>query len=483
MSSSLVIVIALVVVVIVAAVLGLVSRYRVPGAEEAFIVTGTGKGARGKVYKGTGTFVLPVVQKATRVSLSSVKADLRTQTPAQDGIKLNIQAMALVKVGDEPEDILRAGPRFTDDLDKIEDQAIDQLSGELRSIVGTMTAKEVLTNREKLTAQVRGQVAENLRVQGLVLDAFNILEVEDADGKYFADLAAPERAEQAKIAANARSVAKADSDRVAAEQDRIAKQAQIANDQAVIEQQRQLDVERQEARKITERAAAEADAAKPLAEAERRLIQTEKDNEVAARQAELRQTQLDAEVIRPAQAERQAAAERAEAAKVEQIARAEAEARTVQLRGEADKAARIAASQAEAESIRVRGTADAETIKLRGAAEAESIRVKGAAEAQAIEERAEALAKLDEVGQLELVVNGLPAIVGAAAEPLSGASITLVGKDTSAVTESVVGGVSQLLPALKEATGIDLGGVLTGMTGNLDSMANGDGTKGEAEKR
>ena len=46
-------------VLLILFILLLLSRYRVPGAEEAFIVTGTGKGHQGKVYRGTGTFVLP----------------------------------------------------------------------------------------------------------------------------------------------------------------------------------------------------------------------------------------------------------------------------------------------------------------------------------------------------------------------------------------------------------------------------------------
>ena len=92
-------------VLLILFILLLLSRYRVPGAEEAFIVTGTGKGHQGKVYRGTGTFVLPVVQRATRVQLSSVKADLDTSTPANDGIELKVRGVAVVKVGDTPEDL------------------------------------------------------------------------------------------------------------------------------------------------------------------------------------------------------------------------------------------------------------------------------------------------------------------------------------------------------------------------------------------
>ncbi|MEP9394613.1 SPFH domain-containing protein [Gordonia sp. VNK1] len=451
--SSIIVIVGVAVAALVVLIVALISRYRVPGADEAFVVTGTGKGQTGKVYRGTGTFVLPVVQKSTRVSLSSVQATLNTSTPANDGIELAVSATAVVKVGDEPEDVLKAGQRFRDDTDKIKAFVTQQLSGELRSIVGTMTAKAILVDRKALIDQVAEAIKTNLRTQGLALDSFSINEVSDADGRYFQDLAAAERAEQSRIAHIAQANAESASAIAAAQAEREAEQARIANQQAVIEQQRQLDVERQEARKITERAAAEADAAGPLAEAERRLIQTEKDNEVAAKAAELRQTQLDAEVKRPAEARRFETEQNAAAEKAQRIAEAEAQARTVELQGEAQKKAKIAAAQADAQSTELRGRADAEATRLRGEAEA-----------QAIEARAKALAEMDTVGQLELILTKMPAIVEAAAKPLAGASVTLIGSDTDGITQSVAKSAVGALETIRSTTGIDLAEMLGGIS-------------------
>ncbi|MGW5522012.1 flotillin family protein [Gordonia sp. NPDC003950] len=451
--SSIIVTIGVAVAALVVLIIALISRYRVPGADEAFVVTGTGKGQTGKVYRGTGTFVLPVVQRSTRVSLSSVQATLNTSTPANDGIELAVSATAVVKVGDEPEDVLKAGQRFRDDTNKIKSFVTQQLSGELRSIVGTMTAKAILVDRKALIDQVAEAIKTNLRTQGLALDSFSINEVSDADGRYFQDLAAAERAEQSRIAHIAQANAESASAIAKAQAEREAEQARIANQQAVIEQQRQLDVERQEARKITERAAAEANAAGPLAEAERRLIQTEKDNEVAARAAELRQTQLDAEVKRPAEARRFETEQNAAAEKAQRIAEAEAQARTVELQGEAQKKAKIAAAQADAQSTELRGRADAEATRLRGEAEA-----------QAIEARAKALAEMDTVGQLELILTKMPDIVAAAAKPLAGASVTLIGSDTDGLTQSVTKSAVGALETIRSTTGIDLAEMLGGIS-------------------
>lgn len=419
MSPILIAVIAAVVLLVVIVLL-LLSRYRVPGAEEAFIVTGTGKGHQGKVYRGTGTFVLPVVQRATRVQLSSIKADLDTSTPANDGIELKVRGVAVVKVGDTPEAILKAGPRFGDDLNRVKALVTEQLSGELRSIVGTMTAKSILVDRQALVDQVAQSIKEILGNQGLLLDSFSINDVQDSDGQYFSDLAAKERSDQAAIAAQSR-----------AEAHRVAEQSRIANEQAIIEQQRELDVERESARQATDRAAAEADSVRPLVEAERRRIQVEKDNEVAEQQARLRDTQLDAEVRRPAEAELYAAQQRAAARKAEIVAEAEAR--------------------------------------------AESIRITGQAEAEALEKRADALGKLDSVGQLELVLGKLPEIVRAGAEPLSEASITLIGDDVSPLTKSAGSGLVSSLEMIRGTTGIDVAGLLSSLgadkeqSGTVDS--------------
>lgn len=408
MSSSVLIAIIVAVVLLVLIVLLLLSRYRVPGAEEAFIVTGTGKGHQGKVYRGTGTFVLPVVQRATRVQLSSIKADLDTSTPANDGIELKVRGVAVVKVGDTPDDILRAGPRFGDDLERVKALVTEQLSGELRSIVGTMTAKSILVDRQALVDQVAQSIGEILSNQGLLLDSFSINDVQDSDGQYFSDLAAKERSDQAAIAAQSR-----------AEAHRVAEQSRIANEQAIIAQQRELDIQRETARQATDRAAAEADSVRPLVEAERRRIQVEKDNEVAEQQARLRDTQLDAEVRRPAEAELYAAQQRAAARKAEIVAEAEAK--------------------------------------------AQSIRITGEAEAAALEQRADALGKLDAVGQLELVLGKLPDIVRAASEPLTEANITLVGESVDPLTRSAGSSLASGLEIIRGTTGIDVAKMLTSL--------------------
>jgi flotillin len=90
-----------------------VSRIKVAGPNEAFIVTGR-KGRRiesadglrshdlsgQKVVMGASVFVLPVVQKLQVMDLSSRRIHVEiTGAVSKQGIRANLQGVAIVKVG------------------------------------------------------------------------------------------------------------------------------------------------------------------------------------------------------------------------------------------------------------------------------------------------------------------------------------------------------------------------------------------------
>jgi flotillin len=76
-----------------------------------------------------------------------------------------------------------------------------------------------------------------------VLDSFSINDVQDSDGQYFSDLAAKERSGTGR---HRRTVARGGASRGRTEPH--------CQRQAIIEQQRELDIEREQARQATDRA-------------------------------------------------------------------------------------------------------------------------------------------------------------------------------------------------------------------------------------
>lgn len=143
----------------------------------------------------------------------------------------------------------------------------------------------------------------------------------------------------------------------------------------------------------------------------------QKNIELAQKRAERKAAELQETVVKPAEAAQRETELRAEAAKIQAIKEAQAEAEAKKLDAEA-----------EAAMISQRGQAEAEAIAARGQAEAEAILRKGLAEAEALEKKAEALAKMNEAGKLQMVMDILPAFAQAIAEPMSKiGNVTVIG--------------------------------------------------------
>ena len=344
--------------VVLLVLLGLliVSRYKVAGPQEAYIVTGRrGKEVRNavtgqvstdlsgqKVVMGGGVFVLPFVQRLHVLDLQSrrIPVQIRGAVSGQ-GVKLNLDGVAIVKVGGNEDSVRAAAQRFLQQQDEVETFTQETLAGSLRAIIGGLSVEQIIRDRAAFAQRVADEAESSLTGQGLVLDTFQIQDITD-DGTYLSDLGRPEAARVQQLAA----VAEAQS-RQAAEQSRLAAEQQIAISE------RELMLKRAEIKSETDAAAAQAAASGPLAQADRdQAILTEQEK-VAVRQAALKERQLDTEVRKPADAERyrvetEAAARRqsailtAEANKAAAIAAAEAEAEKARLTGEGDKSRRAA---------------------------------------------------------------------------------------------------------------------------------------------
>ncbi|WP_204163699.1 flotillin family protein [Nocardioides solisilvae] len=467
------------VVLVVLLVLLVTSRYKVAGPNQAFIVTGRkGKAVLNpetgalstdlsgqKVVLGGGVFVIPFVQKLATLDLSSrrISVQIRGAVSGQ-GIKLNVEGVAIVKVGGNADQIRLAAQRFLAQQDEIESFTQEVLAGALRSIVGGLTVEQIIRDRAAFAQRVADESENSLTGQGLILDTFQIQDVTD-DGTYLADLGRPEAArlsQQARIAeANARQAAE---------------QAQIAAEQEIAVAQRTLALKQAEIKAETDAAAATAAAAGPLAQADRdQAILTEQEK-VAVRQAALTERNLETEVRKPADAarykvEQEAEAQRtaeiaaAEARKAATIAAAQAEAEKARLSGEAEKSRRTALAEAEAvegarrgEAEKARRIAEAEATRAEGEATAAATLAVGQAEAEAMDKRAEAFAHYNDAAVLQMLIEVLPQIAREVAAPMAAIDqLTVVSTEgAGALPRQVNDNVVQTLNMLKTSTGLDL---------------------------
>jgi flotillin len=268
--------------------------YRVPSANEALLIAG-GKGANGapfRVVTGRGAFVLPVFRKAQFLTLAMFEAEVSEPCVTRQGIALNVTAVIAAKVGNDAESIVNAGQRFLSDQAQMSVLTGRIFAGHLRSIIGSMTVEEIITERQKLATEVLEGSKEEMARMGLIVDALQIQSIDDMKLGYIAAMAAPHNAAIQQAA----QIAQAAADQASAEaqQESLRKQAEYERETAVTKAGYAAE---------TQAAQAKAAQAGPLAQAlaQKDVIDTQAD--LARRQAELRQQQLVAEVIKPAEAE------------------------------------------------------------------------------------------------------------------------------------------------------------------------------------
>jgi flotillin len=463
-------------------VMFVLSRIKVAGPNEAFIVTGrkgrsvqAADGSRStdmsgqKVVMGASVFVLPVVQKLQVLDLSSRRIDVGIKgAVSKQGIRAELHGVAIVKVGGTEDAIRAAGQRFLHQQDEIENFTREVLAGALRSIVGRLTIEEIIRDRAAFASAVAEEAEHSMTNQGLVLDTFQLQDIL-AEGSYLQDLGRPEAARVLKDAAIAEARA-----RQAAEQERLLAEESIAV------AQRNLSVKQAAVQAEVDAARARSAAAGPLAQAERDQAILSEQQLVAERNAELKQRQLDTEVRKPADAARYKVEQEAEAARnaavlaadakrQATIAAAQAEAEQSRLIGEGERARRAALAEAnaiegakEGEAEQRRRTAIADAIEREGQAEAAAILARGQAEAEAMARKAEAFAAYGEAAVLDLLVRVLPEVVEAASRPMSSIDkMTVISTDgATSLTKSVAGNVAQGLQLGSDLTGIDLAGLL-----------------------
>ncbi|WP_037640128.1 flotillin domain-containing protein, partial [Streptomyces flavochromogenes] len=215
--------------------------------------------------------------------------------------------------------------------------------------------------------------------------------------------------------------------------------------------QRTLYLKQAEIKAQTDEAAAQANAAGPLAEAARRQDILTEQEKVAARQAELTDRQLDTQVRKPADAARYQAEQEAEARRIALVKEAEADAQRARLTGEGEKARRAALADA---------------VRIEGEAQAAAIAAKGSAEAEAMQKKADAYAQYGDAAVLQMLVEVLPQVVAKASEPLSAVEkMTVISTDgASQLSRTVADNVAQGMELLSSTTGVDLAQLLQGIT-------------------
>ncbi|OHU99957.1 flotillin family protein [Mycobacterium talmoniae] len=487
---------SLVLIVFVAAVAALlllvglpviyVKNYIKVPPNEVAVFTGRGQP---KVVRGGARFRVPGIERVDVMSLEPFNVSIKLQNAlSNNGVPVNVEAVGLVRIGSADEAVQTAVQRFlTSDLEDLQHQINDILAGSLRGITATMTVEDLNSNRDSLARSVVEEAGADLARIGMEVDVLKIAGISDFNG-YLESLGQRRIAEVKRDAAVGTAEAERDAQIQSAKARQEGSVAQAEADTAIATANQKRDVELARLRAQTEAENAQADQAGPLAHAraekdvgiaieQAEAARVQARIEVEQRRAEQAQAALQADVIAPAEAQRQADIARAEGQRQSAILTAQAQAEAARQSGEAQADARKAAAdavrverQAEADGARASLVAEAEGTKARLIAEAEGTKAKLLAEAEGKKKIAEALNSYSaEAARMLMLPDVLSSVVEAtqaAASPLSEIErLSIIGGagDTRDALGGLLGisplSLAKVLETLK-ASGIDVAAML-----------------------
>lgn len=451
----------------------LASGYVKAPTDRAFIISGLKK--EPKVLIGCAGIKIPYLERKDELLLKQISIDIKTNgyIPTQDFIGVNIDAVAKVRLRTDPEGIKIAMRNFLNMNEQEICQALtDSLQGNMREIIGTQPLKELCTNRKDFGDQVQTKAQVDMKSLGVEIISCNIQKIDDEKGLIVAlgqdNMSQIQKSASIAKAQAQRDVAVAES---AAEKD--ANDARVAAQAEIAKRNNELEIKKAELKIISDSKKAEADAAYKIQEQEQeKAIQTttvnaqiakaEREAELKQREVAVMQQSLEAEINKKADAERYAVEQKAAAELTKRQREAEAK------RYEQEQAAAAEKAKAEAEKYAMEQRAAG--IQAEGEAKAAAIRATGIAEAEAMEKKAEAMKKYGQAAMMEMIVQALPEMAKAIAEPLSTIDkVTIIDSGNGETGVNSMGGyvpsvLAKTIESVKEATGIDISEIMKANT-------------------
>jgi len=443
------------------------SRYMKVSPNEVLIISGRkSRGPAGEargfyILSGGGAFIWPILERADRFSLETMTIDIRTpEVYTTQGVPVAIDGVAQIKVKNDDISISTAVEQFlSKSTNEIMEIARQTLEGHLRAIIGTITVEEIIRNRDVFAQKVQEVSASDLTNMGLSIVSFTIKDVKDSHG-YLEALGKPQIAIVKRNAVIAEAEAQRDATIKSAQANQEGLTAKYNADTKIAESDRDYKMNLANYTASVNQKKAESDLAydlqryktEQLVKAEEvrvKVVEKERMIEVQEKEIARKQKELDADVNKPADAERY---------RIQALADAEQYKLKTTAGGQAE--AIRATGTAEADANKARGLAEADIRQAQGMAEAQVIQAKGSAEAEAMRLKADSWRQYNEAAVTQLVIDKLPELARAISEPLSRTEkIVMVGSDgpgASKITGDITAMMSQLPPVVEALTGVKL---------------------------
>ena len=411
-------------------IFSMLRRYKRCPSDKILVIYGktSGEGSS-KCIHGGAAFIWPIIQDYSFLDLTPISIEVNLiNALSKQNIRVNVPSRFTIGVSTEPSIMRNAAERLLGlSMDMIEELAQEIIFGQLRLVVASMDIEEINTDRDQFLSHITNSVEAELKKVGLKLIIVNITDIHDESG-YIQALGK----EAAAKAINDAIISVAQKDRDGA----------IGEAQAVQDRRTQV-------------AAANAKAIDGENTAKIKVAQS--DAERRSREAESERIANAAEKVQAAKALEESYA----AEKIAEDARAK--------RKEAEQGADIIVpAQIDKQKIEIDAEAAAEKIRRIARGEADAIFLKKEAEAKGIYEiltkQAAGFERIVKAADgsskdavLLLIADKLPELVKTQAEAIKNIKIDKItvwenggGKDGKTSTSNFISGMYKAVPPLQE---------------------------------
>lgn len=254
-----------------------------------------------RVIKGGRGLKIPIVESVSRIPLTTIPIDIIIHGALTNGvIPINIEAMANVKIaGSDSEGLPNALERFLGkNVNDISQVAKENLEGSLRGVLATLTPEDANSQRLKFAKDVEEDARKDLRNLGLVLDTFKIKHLSDDEG-YLEAIGRKKNAEVLRDAQIVEANATAEARLVSAEAKKKGSIAEHEADVSIAEAENKLRVTRANL-------ASEAHIVEAQAEMSGEIAKVQEEEKRETHRVEMNRKRYLADVVIPAQAEKEA---------------------------------------------------------------------------------------------------------------------------------------------------------------------------------
>ena len=419
-----------IVLIFVVFIFSMFRRYKRCPSDKILVVYGkTGGEGSAKCVHGGAAFIWPIIQDYSFLDLTPISIEVNLiNALSKQNIRVNVPSRFTIGVSTEPSIMQNAAERLLGlNHDAIQDLAQEIIFGQLRLVVASMDIEEINTDRDQFLSHITHNVEAELKKVGLKLINVNITDIHDESG-YIEALGK----EAAAKAINDAIISVSQKDR-----DGAIGQAQAVQDQRV------------------QVAAANAKAVEGENTAKIQVANSDADRR--AREAEAGRIADASEKVQAAKALEESYA----AEKIAEDARA--------TRKKAEQGADIIVpAQIDKQKIEIDAEAAAEKIRRIAKGEADAIFLKKEAEAKGLYEiltkQAEGLDRIVKASGndpkdavLLLIADKLPELVKTQAEAIKNIKIDKVtvwenggGKDGKTSTSNFISGMYKAVPPLQE---------------------------------